>query len=134
MFRNVALVGGEGEGNQRKYQAVGYGNPSGLDRYEIFVEADDISSNDNEITESEYLLLLSERGIEALAETGTTESFEGIVENQMMYVYKEHYQMGDIVQVKNKYNITATARVVEIIESENETGYHAVPTFSTWEV
>lgn len=45
-LKNVALVGGEGEGAARRYTAVG--NLSGLDRRELFVDARDISSDIDE--------------------------------------------------------------------------------------
>lgn len=49
-LKNVALVGGEGEGSARRYTAVG--NLSGLDRRELFVDARDISSDiDEDVTE-----------------------------------------------------------------------------------
>ena len=133
-YRNIALVGGEGEGTERKYTTVGNTNVSGLDRYEMFVDSSGISSNNGEIAENEYFLLLAESGYEVLAENSYTESFEGNVETKRLYIYKEHYQMGDVIQTKNKYGISATARIVGIIESENKNGYHVVPTFSTWEV
>ena len=133
-YRNIALVGGEGEGTERKYHTVGNNAVTGLDRYEMFVDARDISTNNGEIADSEYLLLLAEKGYEVLAENSYTESFEGSVETKRLYIYKEHYQMCDIIQTKNKYGISATARIVGIIESENKNGYHVVPTFSTWEV
>lgn len=48
-LKNVALVGGEGEGSARRYTAVG--NLTGLDRREMFVDARDISSDiDEDIT------------------------------------------------------------------------------------
>lgn len=50
-LKNVALVGGEGEGSARRYTAVG--NLSGLNRRELFVDARDISSDiDEDITET----------------------------------------------------------------------------------
>ena len=44
------------------------------------------------------------------------------------------YNLGDIVQIENEYGIQATARILEIIDCEDESGYSTVPTFSTWEV
>ena len=50
-LKNVALVGGEGEGSARRYTAVG--NLVGLNRREMFVDARDISSEiDEDITSS----------------------------------------------------------------------------------
>lgn len=45
-LKNVALIGGEGEGSARRYTAVG--DLSGLDRREMFVDARDISSEISE--------------------------------------------------------------------------------------
>lgn len=51
VLKNVTLVGGEGEGSERRYTAVG--NISGMDRRELFTDARDISSEiDEDITES----------------------------------------------------------------------------------
>lgn len=132
-FKNIALVGGEGEGKERKYKTVGE-ETSGFERYELFVDGKDISSNEGEISNSDYLLLLNERGIEKLGEAEIIETFSGTVENNRIYTYKKHYFIGDTVQIKNKYNISATSRVTEMIESQNTNGYRAVPTFSSWEV
>ena len=63
---NVALIGGEGEGTDRKHQSIG--DAVGFNRYEIFVDAKDISSNNEEIATTEYNKLLIERGNEKIAE------------------------------------------------------------------
>ena len=43
-LKNVTLVGGEGEGSERRFTAVG--NTSGLDRREMFTDASSVSSDD----------------------------------------------------------------------------------------
>lgn len=129
---NVALIGGEGEGTDRKYQSIG--NSEGLDRYELFVDANDISSNNGEISLTDYNNLLIERGNEKIAENTFVESYTGEVETTLTYVYKKDYDLGDIVETVNEYGMEATPRIIEIIESENENGYRVVPTFGTWEV
>lgn len=129
---NVALVGGEGEGKQRKYQVTGEGE--GLERYEIFVDAKDISSNEGEIGLADYNKLLVERGKEKIAENSFVESYEGEVENTNTYIYKKDYELGDVIQTENEFGMSATPRILEIIESENENGHRIVPTFGTWEV
>lgn len=131
-YKNVALIGGEGEGTERKYRTVG--DAQGLNRYELFVDAKDISSNNGEIKLAEYNKLLDERGYEKLEEQQITEEFTGEVEATRMYRYKEHYDLGDIVQVENEYEISASPRILEVIESQNENGYRVVPTFGAWEV
>ena len=129
---NVALIGGEGEGKDRKYQTIG--DSEGFDRYELFVDANDISSNEGEISLEEYYKLLIQRGIEKLVESSFIETFDGEVETERMYKYKKDYDLGDVVQIENEYDMKASSRITEIIESQNENGYRIVPTFSAWEV
>lgn len=132
-YANVALVAGEGEGAARKRQTVG--NASGLNRCEIYVEANDLSTNTEQpLTDAEYNSMLVERGTEKLAETIVTKKFEGDVETHNTYVYRRDWNIGDIVQIENEFGITATSRILEIIESEDESGYSVIPTFEEWEV
>lgn len=131
LYTNVALVGGEGEGTARKYQTIG--DSEGLNRYELFVDAKDISSNEGEIAEGEYNKLLVERGKEKLAENTATEEYIGEVDSNNTYIIKEDYDIGDIVQIENELGMTATARITSIIESNNTSGYKIVPTFERWE-
>lgn len=129
-FANAALIAGEGEGVDRKLENIG--TASGLDRYEIFVDAKDISSNsDSEtpISDAEYKQLLQTRGFEKLEEYAVTESFSGESE-PTTYCYKEHWNIGDIVQVENEFRIGAAARITEIIEADDENGHSVIP---TWE-
>ena len=128
----MALIGGEGEGTARKYQSIG--DSEGFDRYELFVDANDISSNDGEISLTDYNKLLIERGNEKITENTFVESYTGEVETTLTYVYKKDYDLGDIVETVNEYGMEATPRIIEIIESENENGLRVVPTFGTWEV
>lgn len=131
LYTNVALIGGEGEGTARKYQTIG--STTGLNRYELFVDAKDISSNEGEITTTEYNNLLIERGKEKLAENTATEEYIGEVDSNNTYIIKEDYDLGDIVQIENDIGMTATARITAVIESNNTSGYRIVPTFERWE-
>lgn len=129
---NVALVAGEGEGTARRTQVVG--SNEGIDRREIYVDARDVSSNTDEISESQYNELLTQRGIEKLNEAASKESFESEVEYDMTYHYKTDYNIGDIITVENEYGITAKSRILEIIESDDTSGYKVIPTFEDWSV
>ena len=132
-YRNTALVMGEGEGLNRTRTVVGtlY---SGYDRHETYVDAKDLSSNKGEISDENYELLLTNRGLEKLLENRTSESFEASLETMKSHTYKVDYFLGDIVQIENEYGIQASAQITEIIETENESGYSIIPTFSNWEV
>lgn len=128
-YKNVALVAGEGEGLERKTASIG--TASGLDRYELYVDARDVSSNNGEIGETEYNNLLTERGAQKLSEHIATESIEGEIEPNYTYVLNRDYFLGDVVEVMNEYGVTMQPRIIEVIECTDETGYNCIPTFAT---
>lgn len=128
-YKNVALVAGEGEGTARRTQTIG--TATGLNRYELFVDARDVSSNEGEISENEYNNLLLERGAQNLAENVITESIEGEIEPNYTYQLNRDYFLGDIVEVINAYGISMSPRIIEVIECKDTNGYTCVPTFTT---
>ena len=131
-YANVALVAGEGEGTARKRTVIG--TASGLDRHEMFVDARDLSTNEGEISESEYIEVLNRRGLEKLNEALPVEAFDSEVDPNVTYKYKEDYDIGDVVTVVNEYGIKAESRIIEIVECFDSTGYSVVPTFEKWSV
>lgn len=131
-YKNVALVKGEGSGTARGNYTVG--SASGLDRRETFTDAQTISSNGGAIVSGSYYQLLSAAGNRELSSMRGLENFEGTIIETGQYTYKKDYFCGDVVQIKNEYGIEAQARIIEIIESDSDTGYSLIPTFSTWEV
>lgn len=129
-LKNVTLVGGDGEGPERKYYSVG--SVSGLDRRELFTDARDISSTDEEgevIPTDDYNALLEQRGKEKLGENVNITTFEGEVEVGRTYQFGVDYNLGDVVEVENEYGISAAPRIIEIVECQDESGYSMVPTF-----
>ena len=209
---NVALVAGSGEGSERSRNVSGYAE--GVDRYELYVDAKDISQSitwaeltemyptteqggqgyiasqgDGYVYKMNYLnvqivdsdqlaqlkinypdgqeitidgadyyqvynpiianlpsdapedddscelwaivyeVYLLNRGYEKLAEYGEKISFEGSVIPDVTFIYKKDYFLGDIVSVENEYGITANARIVEIVEVNDENGYNVEPKF-----
>ena len=214
---NVALVAGEGEGSERSRNVSGYAE--GVDRYEIYVDAKDISKtikwseliamypttdqggqgsiqtktnpdgtfyyvyqmnyvdiqivDDNQLTELKvaypggteitgngnlyyrvydvaiadlpsntlnensdvilrdivYAVYLLNRGYEKLADYGSTKSFEGSVEPNVTFKYKEDYFLGDEVTVQNEYGISVKARITEVVEVDDDNGYSVEPKF-----
>lgn len=131
-YANTTLIGGEGEGVERVYVTVGEEN-SGLDRYETFTDARDISSNkgsEDEIPIEDYKLLLKERGSENLSEKAVTEGFRGEVLSDMSFKYGVDFYLGDTVTVINEYGISRNVMVVSAIESEDEMGEKLLPQFN----
>lgn len=131
-FANVAYVAGEGEGNERKKAMVG--TASGLDRYEVWVDARNASSNEGEISENEYMAMLEADGEEQLAEMNVQTMLSGEIINGVSFQINDDYFLGDIIQFENNYGISAATRIIEVIYNEDETGVNVIPTFAEMEV
>ncbi len=132
LFANTALVGGEGEGLDRIYTTCN-DDIAGLDRFETFIEANEINRNEgqeDEVPLNEYLKQLGEKGKEKLTEFGITEAFTGEIVNDLNFVYEKDFFIGDIVTVINKYGISRNVRVISAIESDDETGTKLIPQFN----
>lgn len=106
--KNVALVGGEGEGLERKLRQVG--NVSGLERRETFIDAGSASSDGDLV---DYYDALINEGKSKLSEMVATSKFEAEIDSTN-YKYKTDYNLGDIVTVENKYGLIINARIVEL--------------------
>lgn len=82
------------------------------------------------VTDYTYLLLIRSIGMNALAERTATKEYSGNVDTVDTYEYKADYDLGDIVKVINEYGVEAEARIVSVMESEdNENGYQVEPKF-----
>lgn len=121
--KNVALVGGEGEGLERKLRSVG--NAKGLERRETFVDASSASDEGDLV---DYMDALVNEGKSKLSEMTAKAKFEAEIDFNS-YTYKIDYDLGDVITVKNKYGISLDARVVEIIETWDVQGYTIEPVF-----
>jgi hypothetical protein len=135
-YKNVTLVGGEGDGASRKYATVG--DTSGLDRRELFTDARDISSdvgNHKVLSTEEYKAVLIQRGTETLADNANSiiKAFEGKIETDTLFRYGVDFFNGDIVQIANEYGHEGRVRIIEIVMSEDGTGSSVYPTYKTVE-
>lgn len=108
------------------------GNPY----YQIYNEViADLPSNTLEDADSVvlrdvvYSVYLLTRGYEKLAEFGAVTSFEGIIEPSTTFEYKKDYFLGDVVTVQNDYGISVDARIVEVVEVNDDNGYSVEPKF-----
>lgn len=133
-YANVAIVGSSGEPEDKIFNhvCVDYDNePSGLSRTEVYVEAADISQKtaDGDLTVEQVGVQLYIRGIEELINRSMTTAISGEVDYMGVFKYGRDYFLGDVIQIENKYGITAKARVVEYIQSEDTSGRQEYPTF-----
>ena len=72
-----------------------------------------------------YSVYLMTKGLESLK--GKTVSFEAHVIPGVTFRYREDYSVGDIVTIESGYGVTAHARIVEVIESYDDSGYKLEP-------
>lgn len=110
---NYALVGGSGEGNTRILKEVKYGNPTGFDLFEVFVDAK--SESNQNLSNQQYLNILETKGKEVLKDETTTVTFTGKEKD-----YRDKWDLGDIVNVnlpeclfKDEKRITEVEEVIE---------------------
>lgn len=129
LYANTALVGGEGEGSARKFVTINTNN-TGLDRFETFVDARDLSSNNGEISTGAYTQLLNQRGKERLAEFSVVEGFSGEVVSDVGFKYGRDFDLGDLVTVITKYGINKDVMVLSAIESDDSSGTKLIPQFN----
>lgn len=129
--RNVALIGGAGEGVERFYSLIA-GTASGLNRRELWIDASSISKtykddSDAEQTysDAEYKAMLDAKGKQDLSPQVATEMFSGTIDiTNGNWVYNRDFTIGDIVTVQdNNIGIYANVRIREITEVQDENGY-----------
>lgn len=53
-----------------------------------------------------------------------TITFTAEVVPDLVFKYKEDYDLGDLVTIENEYGISTTARITEVLESWDATGYN----------
>lgn len=120
-YRNLAYVGGQGEGVEREIVQVG-DSKTGLERFEVFVDARDLVDGAD----------LPARGQLKLQEMGQLTSFETEIMPQGPYVYRQDWDLGDVVTVQNKrWGVAVDVRVSEVREIYEPGGLRLDVTFGT---
>ena len=116
LLKNVCYVGGQGEGEDRVWVLVGDDTLTGLARREVKLDATDIQPDD--LTTEQYKAKLTQRGEDLLNnEDILIKSFECDTMPTGNFIYKEHYDLGDIVTVKKEqWGVSLDLRITEITE------------------
>lgn len=130
-YKNVALIAGEGEGTARKMVSLYSNDFSGIDRRELFVDARDVSTNNEEMTTDEYDTLLKNKGIKSLADDSNSiiTTFEGEINNSYPFVFGKDFLLGDVVQIENEYGLKSRVRITEVVYSYDENGESVITTY-----
>lgn len=121
-MRNVAYCAGKEE--EYRQLAV-YGDATGLERREIYIDVADVGSD----TPDAYNKLM-EKGRENLNVYRRLKEFNGQVDATRTFIYDVDFFMGDIVQVIDEYGLQGSTYVTEMIFSQSETGTDIYPTFT----
>ncbi len=106
--KTVALVAGQGEGTARDLVTRWSGTePTGFDRREAFLDARDVELGETTV--------LAQRGDAFLAATGVETSLEADVHQYGGFRYREHWDVGDVVTIRNaERGLAYGARIVEV--------------------
>jgi hypothetical protein len=124
-FANTALVGGEGEGSARTFITVGGG--AGVARFEVFVDAKDLRSEDFSTGYSDALIF---RGNSKLAEMAMVKAFDVVVNQYGNLTYKTDFDIvSNIQEVSKKWSVSMNSRITEIEESYDRDGMTLSVTF-----
>lgn len=131
-YKTTALIGGEGEGEERKC-AFAYAWVAGLERRETFVDASSISSTYTDETTGEetsyemdvYRKQLETQGRQTIAELQKTETFDGEIDlTNSTLVYGKDYNLGDMVTVEDKdMDKYIDVRILTVTEVQDDDGY-----------
>lgn len=134
-YRNHAVVGGQGEGVDRRIVEVG--DSAGFDRYELFVDARDIdeatqseNADPTPRPEGDIVADLVNRGRQKLKEHDQELYMEGQVLTKSRLVYERDYDLGDLVTLQNReWGVTMDARITEVKEIYEPGGFQLEVTF-----
>lgn len=139
-LKNAALIGGAGEGLARFYSLIP-GTGSGLTRREVWVDASSINrtykddqDQEQTYTDAEYRAMLIAQGRQELAQHVTLEDFEGEINVlNTQWTLGEDYNLGDIVTLQDNFlGIYTHARIAELTECQDESGYTVQPVFANY--
>ena len=129
-YKTTALIGGEGEGTERKC-AFSYAWIAGLDRRETFVDASSISSTYKDGEEEKsysieaYRKMLEAQGRQAIAAVQKVETFDGELDlTNSELAFGEDYNLGDIITIEdNSIGKYINARILSVTEVQDDDGY-----------
>lgn len=125
-YCSVAIVASEGTGDDRKTLEVGETGVIGFDRIELYIDARDIRSVDEEgntIAEEELFALMQQRGLEKLEGHKVFTSFDGnvLVSGDNRYEYGVDFYKGDYVSIiDDNYGRIYNLQITSVTKSISE--------------
>lgn len=128
-LKNAALVSGRWLENVVKLSSSGY------DRRMMHIDASDLDSSYSSAptgtVRDDVLLAMYIRGLTVLAAQRNVALIKAeSKKDAVLYKYRQDYNVGDIVTVGDPYLQTASMRITEYVEIEDENGENGYPTLS----
>jgi hypothetical protein len=99
---------------------------AGFDRRVLVVNASDITLAAGTALDNAMI----QRGKEALAEHRAFQAFDGEINQNSQYIYETHYNLGDLVEMRNVNGVANQMRVTEQIFVDDKEGVRAYPTLT----
>lgn len=129
-YKNVAYVWAKDYARRKIVYAPGLlaYPPTGLSRRVLNVDATDIDPT--EMSEADLDEVLTQRGLEALAEHPDVSMFDGKLHMGTKHKYMFDYNLGDRVTVFDKLGTKHQGRVSEYIWAYDQEGFREYPTFN----
>lgn len=100
---------------------------AGFQRHVLTVNATDI---DPSLTGSDLMLALQQRGVQELAQNRITFAFDGEIPQNSSYKYGFDYNLGDLVEIRDKDGVANYMRVTEQILVSDSQGDRSYPTLA----
>lgn len=102
----------------------------GFDRQVLLVNADDITQIDPPYTPAEISALLIQRGTEELSKNRSFSAFDGEINQSSQYKYGIHYELGDLIEMRNEKGVANNMRITEQIFVSDKEGERSYPTLT----
>ena len=99
---------------------------NGFDRRVLWVKADNITDTDPAVASAKMI----QRGKEELSKCRRFSAFDGEIGQISTYKYGTHYNLGDLVELRNTDGATNNMQVTEQIFVSDEEGERSYPTLS----
>lgn len=135
-WQEAVIVDSQTTYEEAEVTAWGYSEdnePTGLSRREMFVDNGGVNDGEQGGSATSWNKVNKEKGLTELGQHQTTTAFEGTLETVRQYVYREDFDIGDIVQVANEFGITGTVYISEVVMSHDTNGISITPTFTSTE-
>ena len=141
---NCGQIVGEGTGADQIRVAYPYATgydlirvqPQAYERIEAIIDESSYTSDTIVLVDQYKTLLVEQADYQKVKNSGQSLEVELNLKNPL-YTYGDddssgHYDIGNVVGFKTSGNVMATARLVEMIESEDGNGTVYTPTFDEW--